>query len=169
VQLHIGDLAVVLAVALQPAAPLKVLAETTARSLGEVHNALSRLRAARLVAPGVRSVVREPLIRFIRWGVPHAFPPSIGPVTRGIATACLAEGGPDAEEPLESEYVWPDPNGTSRGQAFAPPYPRAVRLVSVNPELRGLLALLDLVRVGGAREQEAAVEEIGRRLPRTSA
>lgn len=163
IQLRIGDIGVALALASSPQAKLKELAASTARSLGEVHNALRRLSAARLVRPEGRQVEREPLMRFIRWGVPHAFPPTIGPMTRGVATARLG-GIEEAQEPAEAEFVWPDPAGTSRGQAFAPPYPRAPRLVSANPELRSLLSLLDLVRVGGAREQAAAVEEIGHRL-----
>jgi hypothetical protein len=161
VQLHIGDVSVALALALAPGSALKSLADSCARSIGEVHNALSRLRAARLMVPDARKVEREPLLRFIRWGVPYAFPPSIGPMTRGIATARLV---PAAGEPEEAEFVWPDPTGVTRGQAFAPPYPRAPRIVSVNPELRQVLSLLDLVRVGGVREQEAAADEIGRRI-----
>jgi hypothetical protein len=170
IQLHIGDISVGLALALAPQITLKGLADSCARSIGEVHNALNRLRAARLLVPDVRMVEREPLLRFIRWGVPHAFPPSIGPITRGIATARLVaaeEAG--MPEPAEAEFVWPDPAGRTQGQAFAPPYPRAPRILSVNPELRRLLSVLDLVRVGGVREQEVAVEEIGRRLARPTA
>jgi hypothetical protein len=164
IQLHIGDIAVALALASSPQAKLQELATGSARSIGEVHNALKRLSLARLLRPDTRQVEREPLLRFIQWGVPHSFPPTVGPLTRGVATARL--GGVDGagHEPPEAEFVWPDPEGVSRGQAFAPPYPRAPRLVSANPELRALLSLLDLVRVGGAREQSAAVEEIGRRL-----
>jgi hypothetical protein len=169
VQLRIGDVGVALELALDGGLKLQALAERTSRSIGEVHNAISRLGAARLLRPDSREVEREPLLRFIRWGVPHAFPPSVGPVTRGVATAALglAQTGTPGE-PEETEFVWPDPSGVSRGQAFAPPYPRAPRLVATNPELRSLLALLDLVRVGGTREQTAAVDEIARRITKRS-
>lgn len=152
-----------LELALEPALRLASLAERTARSIGEVHNAVKRLTAARLIRPGSREVENEPLLRFIRWGVPHAFPPSIGPLTRGVATARMSSVN-EAPEPDEAEFVWPDPAGPTRGQAFAPPYPRATRLIALNPPLRSMLAILDLIRVGGLREQSAAVDEIGRRL-----
>ena len=163
IQLHIGDICVAFGMALSPSAPLKRLAELCCRSIGEVHNAERRLRAGRLLKPSSREVEREPLMRFVRWGVPHAFPATVGPLSRGIATACLPTA-PGAVDPPEAEFVWPDPLGRTRGQALAPPYRGAPRLSAQSPELKGLVSLLDLVRVGGTREQAAAVDEIGRRM-----
>ena len=158
-RLSIGDVGMALAMALEPLAPLKRLSEFTCRSIGEVHNAERRLRAARLLRPDSRSVEREPLLRFIQWGVPHAYPPTLGAMAVGVATAqLLSMNG----EPAEAEFVWPTASGTTRGQAFAPPYPRASRLVDANPQLRRLLSLVDLVRIGGARDQVAAIAEIER-------
>jgi hypothetical protein len=159
-RLSIGDVAMALAMASEPAVSLKRLAELTCRSLGEVHNAERRLRAARLLRPDSRAVEREPLLRFIQWGVPHAYPATIGGMAVGIATAQLSASANG--EPAESEFVWPAADGATRGQALAPPYPRAPQLVAVNPRLRQLLSLVDLVRVGGARDQAAAIAEIDR-------
>ena len=155
----IGDVAMALALAMDPSAPLKRLAELTCRSIGEVHNAERRLRAARLLRPDSRIVEREPLLRFIQWGVPHAYPPTIGAMAVGVATA---QSLPTNSEPTEAEFVWPTADGTTRGQAFAPPYPRAPQLITLNPRLRRLLSLVDLVRIGGARDQAAAITEIER-------
>jgi hypothetical protein len=159
-KLSIGDVAVALAMATEPKSPLRRLSEVTCRSIGEVHNAERRLRLSRLLRPGSRSVEREPLFQFIRWGVPHAYPPATGPLTRGVVTARILEEG--AGVPEEAEFVWPHPDGLTRGQAFAPPYPRAPRLAIANPALHRLLALLDLVRIGGVREQAMAVSELER-------
>jgi hypothetical protein len=148
-----------LALALEPAAPLKHLSKVSCRSIGEVHNAERRLRAARLLRPDSRTVEREPLLRFIHWGVPHAYPPALGAMAIGVATAQLH---PIDGEPAEAEFVWPDAGGRTRGQSFAPPYPRAPQLVTANPRLRSLLALVDLIRIGGARDQAAAIAEIER-------
>ena len=176
-RLCIGDIAVALELALHPEAHLKYLADRTRRSLGEIHNAEKRLRAARLLRPGGRAVERGALLQFIRWGVTYAFPATTGAVTRGVATAQLTSA-PQAvpeelatlatlatpKEPAESEFVWPFAEGVTRGQAFVPPYPKAPALAVSNPGLRALLNLLDLVRVGGAREQAAAVDEIEYRI-----
>jgi hypothetical protein len=158
-RMSIGDVAMALAIAMEPAAPLKRLSELTARSVGEVHNAERRLRSARLLRPDVRSVEREPLIRFIQWGVPHAYPAATGGMAVGVATAQLHQMN---GEPAEAEFVWPAADGETRGQALEPPYPKAPRLAAVNPRLRQLLSLVDLVRVGGARDQAAAIAEIER-------
>jgi hypothetical protein len=168
-QLHIGDVSVALSLATQPGCTLNILAGATARSLGEVHNAEKRLRAGKLLRPDSRSVAIEPLLRFIRWGVPHAYPPTIGGMTRGFATAIVPESSTPTDpagssEPEESEFVWPHSSGPTRGQAFAPPYPAAPKLVEKNPGLRAMLQLLDLIRAGGVREQEAAIAELERRL-----
>lgn len=153
----IGDVALALAMALEPEAPFKRLADLSCRSIGEVHNAERRLRAARLLRPDRRIVEREPLLRFIQWGVPHAYPPAIGGIAIGVATAQDVDSD---GEPAGAEFVWPTVGGKTRGQAFAPPYPRAPELVSVNPRLRRLLSLVDLVRIGGARDQAAALSRI---------
>jgi hypothetical protein len=158
-RLGVGDLAVALALGIEPAAPLKRLSDLTCRSIGEVHNAERRLRAARLLRPDSRAVEREPLLRFIQWGVPHAFPATLGAMAVGVATAQLH---PMNGEPEEAEFVWPAAGGQTRGQAFTPPYPRAPQLLATNPQLRHLLSLVDLVRIGGARDQAAAISEIER-------
>src|SRR5689334_18771076 len=115
--LHLGDVAVGLALGIEQSPKLKLLSERTGRSIGEVHNALVRLRAARLLKPDGRVLEREPFLRFLRWGVPHAFPATVGPITVGIATARLPDA-PGSSEPTESEFVWPSATGVSRGQAL---------------------------------------------------
>lgn len=158
-RMSVGDIGVAIALAIEPSATLKRLSEATCRSLGEVHNAERRLRAARLLKPDSRMVEREPLLRFIQWGVPHAYPPALGAMAIGVATAQLL---PIDGEPEEAEFVWPTAGGLTRGQGFAPPYPRAPQLIAANPQLRRLLSLVDLMRIGGARDQAAAIAEIER-------
>src|SRR3990172_3332809 len=102
-----GDVVVALQVALSPEATLTAIAELSGRSLGEVHNAITRLRSAGLMDPERRKVEREPLMQFVRWGVPYAFPPAIGGATVGVATATLntvVDGSMAA--PASVEFVW---------------------------------------------------------------
>jgi hypothetical protein len=54
------------------------------------------------------------------------------------------------------DYVWPFPEGKSRGQAIKPIY-KSVPLAAQNdPALYTLLALADALRVGLARERKIA-------------
>jgi hypothetical protein len=100
--------------------------------------------------------------------MPVAFPAQIGGITRGVATAFVA-GDPSinneaTNEPVNAEFVWPHPAGQSRGQALYPLYPKAVDAALNNRRLRHLLALTDLVRIGGHREREAALVALEKAL-----
>ena len=158
-----GDIVVALQLALTPETALSNLADATKRSIGEVHNAIGRLRTSGLVDPEARRIEREPLVQFIRWGVPYAFPPTTGGTTVGIATAVILNS-PEVGEPVHSEFVWPASGGTSRGESLVPLHPRVPELADQNPRLRALLAVVDLIRIGGTRERTAAVAELERVL-----
>lgn len=156
-----GDLVVALQLSLTPDAPLAAVAADSYRSIGEVHNAVRRLRGARLVDPSTRRVEREPLLQFIRSGVPFSFPATVGSGTVGVATA-VHVGPAGSAEPASAEFVWPRSSGQSRGQSLVPLHPRVSELAETNRDLRALLSLVDLVRVGGVRERAAAVAELER-------
>lgn len=163
-----GDIAVALALAKAPQAALSALASTTGRSVGEVHNAIRRLNAGRILKPGQREVVREPFLRFLQWGMPVAFPARIGGITRGIVTARVIApndvGAGKAGDGDLVEFVWPDVDGTVRGQALTPLYPAAPAAARRDVGFWTLLALVDLLRVGGAREQVLALDQLERVL-----
>ena len=100
-----GDVAVALELAMRPAERLVPLAKGIGISLGEAHNAVRRLRAARLLRPDTREVVMHALLDFVLSGVPYAFPAALGPETRGVPTAWSAP--PLAEEFSEADpIVW---------------------------------------------------------------
>jgi hypothetical protein len=60
--------------------------------------------------------------------------------------------------------IWPDPEGTVRGEGLAPLYRSAPRAALRDPRLYEWLALVDAVRAGRARERKLAALEIERRL-----
>ena len=163
-----SDIAVALALAMVPGASLSALASITGRSIGEVHNAIRRLNAGRLLKPERREVVREPLLKFLQWGMPVAFPAQVGGITRGLATARVITAnkavGDEADTMDPAEFVWPDASGPSRGQALIPLYPAAPGAALKDTGFWTLLALVDLVRVGGAREQALALSHLERIL-----
>jgi hypothetical protein len=161
--LHAGDIVVALQIAITPGVQLSGLAVSTRRSIGEVHNALGRLRLSGLVDPNIRKIDRAPLLQFIRWGIPFAFPAVTGGTTVGVATATLFIGHP-GDEPAKCEFVWPAAYGRSRGESLLPLHSRVPEIAAHNAPLRTLLSLVDVARIGGARERTAALAELERLL-----
>lgn len=60
--------------------------------------------------------------------------------------------------------VWPDPAGEVRGLAFSPLYSSAPRAARRDKTLYALLALVDAVRGGRARERKIALRMLDERL-----
>jgi hypothetical protein len=52
--------------------------------------------------------------------------------------------------------VWPDPEGTVRGESYQPIYRSAVRAARRDPQMYECLALVDAIRGGRARERKTA-------------
>lgn len=132
-------------------------------SQSEVAEALNRSKQARLVDASKRKVFRSSFLEFLSYGLKYVFPAQPGSVVRGIPTAHSAK--PLSELIMSEEmYVWPSPVGNTRGQAVSPLYPNVIQAIRHDPELYEMLALLDAVRVGRAREQKIAIEELRKRI-----
>lgn len=161
------DILVVLKLALssEQGESFAALAKALGMSASEVHASVGRLVEARLVEGESRSVRRKPLVEFLVHGVPYAFPAAAGELTRGVPTAWAAPvmagrvAGDEAEAP-----VWPDPKGTKKGLAVEPLYRSAPIAARNDPALYELLALVDALRLGRARERAIATKEIEQRL-----
>jgi len=140
------------------------LASELGMSASEVHAAVSRAIASNLLSSGERAVNRSNLLEFLVHGAKYAFPAAVSGVTRGIPTSYAAP-------PLSSQFsvgelppVWPHPEGTARGEGFEPLYRSVPDAALKNPQLYELLALVDAVRGGRARERALAVKELTKRL-----
>ena len=158
-----ADVAVALQLTLTPDAPYRALAESVGMSHGEAHNAVRRLHDARLLRVGARAVKTDALLEFLFGGVPYAFAVTPGAEVRGIPTAHAAPPlavdftGADA-------YVWPSAEGRVRGASLEPLYAGAVHTAIRNPALYELLALVDALRAGRARERQRARDHLRQRL-----
>ena len=133
----------------------------------EAHAATRRLLAARLVAEveGVIRPVSAVLTPFILYGAPYAFPPVRGEMTIGFPTAYGVS--PLKEKVLfsdENPPVWPHPEGTHRGITLQPLYENLPLAARNDKALYELLALLDALRIGQARERELAAGLLQERL-----
>jgi hypothetical protein len=108
---------------------------------------------------------RGNLLEFLIHGVRYVFGIERGGLTRGIPTAegafPLCEYFPESSTPIP---VWPDPGGTVRGFAFSPLYKNVPDAARKDPKLHELLALVDAVREGRARERAIAIKELTTRI-----
>ncbi|MBI5883979.1 MAG: hypothetical protein HZB91_12845 [Elusimicrobia bacterium] len=134
-------------------------------STAEVSMALERTRRAGLLDRQKRKVVKAALLEFVLHAVKYVFPAEPGPLCRGIPTAHSAQ--PLAKRIVSEDndqYVWPHDDGDIRGQAISPLYKTAPDAARKDRNLYELLALIDALRVGRARERTLAAQEIERRL-----
>lgn len=137
------------------------MAETLGMSASEVHAAVRRLKDTHLIDPENQRVQLRALRNFLVHGVPHAFPATMREVTRGMPTAWAA---PALAEKISSSDqlppVWPDPDGKIQGAAVEPLYSSVPKAARRNTALYELLALVDALRIGRARERSFAEKEI---------
>ena len=136
-------------------------------SPSEVHAAVKRTVTARLAVKdgdNIRPNIRN-LEEFLFHGAQYAFVPDRGGLDRGMptahATVPLSEYFVEDKEPPP---VWPDAEGMVRGESFSPLY-RSVPVAAKNDaELYQLLALVDAIRGGRARERDVAKKEMKKKL-----
>ena len=141
------------------------LGEALGMSASEAHAAVRRLIDARLLDPDTRQVRRTALRNFLVHGVPHAFPAHAKELTRGVPTAWAAPIIADKISGAgQVPPVWPDPDGEVQGVSVQPLYASVPRAAQRDPALYELLALVDALRIGRARERALAEQELDRRL-----
>ena len=141
------------------------LAESLGMSASEVHAAVGRAGRSGLYDAKHRSPNRKALLEFLVHGLRYVFPAERGALTRGLPTA-------HAVPPLKAKIqasadpppVWPDPEGTVRGEELRPLYPSVPGAARRDPALYELLALVDAIRGGRARERKLAIAELQARL-----
>lgn len=137
-------------------------------SLSEVHAAVRRAVAARLISDmkiGTGQPIRAAVLEFLLHGVQYAYPPDYGGLTRGMPTGYAA--APLNKVILGSSEpppVWPYEEGEVRGVAFEPLYPTVPKAAAQDPNLYEMLALVDAIRGGRARERNLASTELKSRL-----
>ena len=136
-------------------------------SPSEVHAAAKRALAARLAIKedgDIRPNICN-LEDFLLHGIQYVFVPERGELNRGMPTA-YASAPMDAYfvEDNEPPPVWPDPEGEVRGESFSPLYKSAPAAAKNDAKLYQLLALVDAIRGGRARERDIAKKELKKRL-----
>jgi hypothetical protein len=136
-----------------------------AMSPSEVHAGIKRCIAANLFDQQRNVPIKSALHEFLVHGIKYAFPPDRGPMTRGVPTGYAA---PPLNEKIvqssEDPPVWPSPEGSVRGYEFSPLYKSVPKAVANDQKLYELLAVVDAIRGGRARERNLAISELTERL-----
>ncbi|MFC5849270.1 hypothetical protein [Deinococcus petrolearius] len=140
------------------------LSASLGMSSSEVHAGLKRLKQSRLVKSDgspIRSAARE----VFRYGVPYFLPAVRGELTRGMPTAYAAPPlNAHIVQASDPPPVWPDPEGSVRGQALVPLYRSVPFAARQDPALYEWLALVDALRGGSTRERQLAGKLLDERL-----
>jgi hypothetical protein len=133
----------------------------------EVYASIKRARASHLVQGpefGDR-LNRSSLLEFLLHGIRYVFPPEAGAPTRGVPTSYAA---PPLRHSIadagDLPPVWPHAAGKVRGYSFAPLHKNVPVAALEDARLYELLALVDALRDGRARERQLAARELTRRL-----
>ena len=148
-----------------PRPAIAQLASDLSLSPSQVHASLKRLERARLADPqGGRPILRA-VEEFLIHAVRYVFPAQRGETTRGIPMAYAA---PPLSDHIvgsgDQPPVWPDPEGKVRGVGFEPLCKSVPKAARKDPVLYELLALVDALRDGRARERRIAERELSTRL-----
>ncbi len=132
-------------------------------SQSEVSKSLVRSKFAGLLDNEGKQIFKLALMDFLQYGIKYVFPQQPGTLVRGIPTAHSAK---PLSEIIQSDenYVWASGQGTMRGYSIVPLYKTVINAVQVDSKLHELLALVDAIRLGRAREKEIAVEELRKRI-----
>jgi len=139
------------------------IADELGISQSEVSQSLTRSCYAGLIDVSRKKVNRLALMELLSHGISYVFPQHPGSIVRGVLTAHSA---PPLNQIIKSneKYVWPYAKGNERGQAVEPLYGTVVTAALKDLFLYELLALVDALRVGRAREKEIAKKELEKRI-----
>ena len=142
---------------------VRQLEVATGISKSELSAALNRCirvgLAARDHQTGIPKVNRKALLGFLLHGIKYVFPAKPAELVRGMPTDFAA---PVMAGRLMSAgeiiNVWPDATGQHKGQAISPLFKSAPMAAKADAKLYELLALVDAIRIGNARELKLATQ-----------
>lgn len=136
------------------------LGETLQMSASQVHRSVQRSLAAGLAvskARGEWQAARAALLEFAVHGVRYALPATLGAARRGIPTSFGASPlAARIASASDEAPVWAHPQGKAKGPSLSPLCRNAPDAALADPRLHQLLALLDALRTGRARERDLA-------------
>ena len=133
-------------------------------SPSEISESLFRNRFAGLIDDSKKKVHKQSLYEFLVYGIKYVFPQRPGAIVRGMPTAHSAPPLSASMRSSSVVYVWPDAEGSIRGEAIEPLYPTVPKAAKLDSIFYELMALVDAIRVGKSREHQIAVIELKKRI-----
>jgi hypothetical protein len=132
----------------------------------QISNSLRRCESSRLLEHGDSPRPYRPHVtEFLIHGVKYCFPAATGSLTRGIPTSYAAPPLSSLLNPTDDPPpVWPYSHGEVRGIGLTPIHRAAPEAALRDGKLYQLLALVDAIRTGRARERELAARELSSRI-----
>lgn len=148
------------------------LAQLLFISPAEINKSIKRLVYANLLRQDESNIpnlmpVYPAAKEFLVHGIKYVFPVKLGEYTPGIATAVGAPIFKDkivlGNDPIP---VWPYGKGNIKGLTLEPLYSTVPRSIKENPDqaFYDLLALVDAIRQGRARERQIAADILKKRI-----
>ena len=148
--------------------PIRRLAGSLSISVGETHAAIERSKAAGVLGTprGRLNVGRRKFFELVSVAMPQVYYAVRGSVETGVPTAMHAEPlrGVFSKDGRPIPLVWPYGLGSVKGESLLPLYPTVPRAVEHDPALHRLLALVDVVRVGDAKDRKLATDLLERMI-----
>jgi hypothetical protein len=140
------------------------LANQLLMSQAEISNSLYRSSFAGLIDQSKKNVQNNSLYDFLIYGIKYVFPQKPGAIVRGMPTSHSALPLSKSIQSSNVVYVWPDNEGSVRGEAIEPLYPTVPKAAKIDQPFYELMVLVDAVRVGKSRENQIAVLELKKRI-----
>jgi hypothetical protein len=146
---------------------LSGLADELGMALSAVHGSVKRCELARLVSRSGGSIraLRPAVKEFVLHGAKYAFPAVLGAIGRGTPTSV---GAPVLSQHFDQGKVlppvWPDPHGAAFGSTVIPLHDTVPAAARKDQAFYDVMALLDAIRLGAARERELAVAALEEKL-----
>ena len=136
----------------------KELSDSLGISAAEISMAMERNRMAQLISADKKRVNVLALKEFLVYGIKYCFPAPLRRIVRGTPTASSASPINQVIASNGNTVVWKDSSGSVRGQSITPLFPSAVEASKKDPDLYALLAIVDALRIGNARERQVAID-----------
>lgn len=157
------DVLIMLKLLALPVASQKDLSNSLFISQAEVSHGIQRLKIAKLLTLEGKVNI-EACLEFLIHALKYLYPPEIGSFAVGIPTAYARPGFKFVKHKEDDIYVWPYPESkiNLKGIALKPFYATLPQASLQDEKLYSLASLVEMIRMGRAREQNIATEKLKR-------
>ena len=141
------------------------LASELGVSQSDIAKSLARLRKLQLVID-YKPVKRQALELFVH-SIKFLFPGHIGKITKGIPTSISAPAHKKVvshSNSIKNKFVWPHFEGKFEGQTLKPIHSSIPTASITDKGFYELASAIDMLRIGKAREKNAAINLLEERL-----